>query len=294
MSPPKPISFETQPGIDDLVLRLTAVGLLLRPMGPWGVRPLILAAAALALLLPGVMRARWTWYALTALVGARIVADWPLPDNHIYLLGYWCLALALTTGIAGGRRILGMSSRILLGLVFLMAVLWKAWLSPDYIDGRFFRVTLLTDERFSNSALLLGGLTESELRDNREYLVPLPEGAELLDGPALVEPPAFRRLAAMFTWGGLAAESLIAISFLLSLAGWTSITPHLLLLTFCGLTYAFAPVAGFGWLLLAMGLAACPPERRLLRVAYIASWILVLLYTEIPWAGLLNDLIHSL
>jgi hypothetical protein len=62
---------------------------------------------------------------------------------------------------------------------------------------------------------------------------------------------------------------------------------HLPLLLFCLVTYAFAPVAGFGWLLLAMGLASCRPEQWLLRGSYIMMWLLVLLFDEIPWASLL-------
>ena len=189
-------------GPAELALRLTAIDLLLRPMGPWGVRPLILAIAGLALLLPRVLRAPATWYALAGLVTARVVADWPLPDNHIYLLAYWCLAVALALGAgAEGARVLGLSSRLLIGLAFLMAVVWKGALSPDYLDGRFFRVTLLTDERFTDATLLLGGLTGEQLDGNREYLSPLPEGAELLDPPPFVEPRAFRWLAAAVNLG---------------------------------------------------------------------------------------------
>ena len=275
-------------GPAELALRLTAIDLLLRPMGPWGVRPLILAIAGLALLLPRVLRAPATWYALAGLVTARVVADWPLPDNHIYLLAYWCLAVALALGAgAEGARILGLSSRLLIGLAFLMGVVWKGALSPDYLDGRFFRVTLLTDERFTDATLLLGGLTGEQLDGNREYLSPLPEGAELLDPPPLVEPRAFRRLAAASTWGVLGLEALVALAFLLPLRGRAVTLRHLLLLLFCVVTYAFAPVPGFGWLLLAIGLAACGPGQRHMRVAYVTAWFLVLLYAEVPWAGLL-------
>jgi hypothetical protein len=42
---------------------------------------------------------------------------------------------------------LAFNSRSLIGLAFTLAVLWKAVLSPDFLDGRFFRVTLLTDPR---------------------------------------------------------------------------------------------------------------------------------------------------
>ena len=57
-----------------------------------------------------------------------------------------------------------------------MAVLWKAVLSPDYVDGRFFRVTLLTDERFADASLVFGGLSRDQMAQNRKFLEPLPEG----------------------------------------------------------------------------------------------------------------------
>jgi len=102
-----------------------------------------------------------------------------------------------------------------------------------------------------------------------------------------VEPRAFRWLAAASTWGMLGVEALVALAFLLPLRGRAVTLRHLLLLLFCVVTYAFAPVPGFGWLLLAIGLAACGPGQRHMRVAYVTAWFLVLLYAEVPWAGLL-------
>src|SRR5436190_17642086 len=124
-----------------LALRLTCVEMLLRPMGPWGVRPFLLAGALLALVSTRVLEAPLTWLVLAALVGARVVADWPLPDNHVYLLGYWALAAGLALGATDPARTLARASRLLVGFAFAFAVLWKAFLSPDYLDGRFFRVT---------------------------------------------------------------------------------------------------------------------------------------------------------
>ena len=72
--------------------------------------------------------------------------------------------------------------------------MWKAVLSPDYVDGRFFRVTLLTDERFADAALVFGGLSRDQMDENREFLEPLPEGAELLTPPSFVEPPRLTRV----------------------------------------------------------------------------------------------------
>jgi hypothetical protein len=186
------------PGSDraasNIVLRLTAIILLLRPMGPLAVRPLILVLAGLALAIPRVLRAPATWYALGALVGVRIIADWPLSDNHIYLLAYWCLALGLALGARDAPAVMRQSSRWLIGLAFLMAVLWKGVLSHDYLDGRFFSVTLRTDGRFAGAARLVGGLTAQQLEESRLYLSPLPAGAELQDPLSLAEPLPFKVL----------------------------------------------------------------------------------------------------
>jgi hypothetical protein len=48
-------------------------------------------------------------------------------------------------------------------------------------------------------------------------------------------------------------------------------------------------VAGFGWLLCTMGLAHCRPNQRWLRGAYLAVFVLILLYTEFPWTAVLAD-----
>jgi hypothetical protein len=58
---------------------------------------------------------------------------------------------------------------------------------------------------------------------------------------------------------------------------------------FCGTTYALAPVAGFGWLLATMGLAQCHARQRVLRNAYVGVFVLILLYSEIPWTGVLAE-----
>ena len=58
---------------------------------------------------------------------------------------------------------------------------------------------------------------------------------------------------------------------------------------FCSTTYALAPVAGFGWLIAVMGLAQCRPTQRVARAAYIAVFLLILMYAEVPWTGVLAD-----
>jgi hypothetical protein len=277
-------------GSIDIALRLTLVVLLLRPMGPWYVAAFVLLLAVVGLISVQVQRAPTTWLALAAFIATHLVVDWPLPDNHLYLLAYWCLGVGIALRLSEPSRALAQTGRQLLGLVFVCAVVWKAALSPDYRDGRFFAVTLLTDERFADAVQLFGGLSKSQLTESRQYLQPLPEGAELLDPPALHATPRFWWMVRAATWGGLLLEAAIALLWLAPVRRPAlRVARHTALLVFCLATYAFAPVAGFGWLLLVMGLGTTALDQRGLRAAYISTYCVVLLYAEIPWAGLVVD-----
>jgi len=270
----------------DTALRLAAIALLLRPMGPWFVRPVILAAAVIALIFPRALRSSALWAAVAVAIAIRIAEDWPLADNHIYLLGYWCLAIAIALRAPDPQRSLVFSSRSLLALAFAFAVLWKALLSPDFLDGRFFRVTLLTDPRFGSASRLVGGLSRAELDANRQALAVLPHGAELHEPPAVHEPYRLKAFSTVSTWGILALEAAVGLSMFLPLRGRFVDLRHAALLSFCAITYAFAPVAGFGWLLLAMGLAQLETRQVWLTRAYVAAFLVVLFYDELPWADL--------
>ena len=274
----------------EIPLRLTAIALLLRPMGPWFVRPAVLAAAAFVLVSPRALRTPAVWAAVAVLVAVRIADDWPLADNHIYLLGYWALAIALSLRAADVSESFSVTSRWLLGLAFAFAVLWKVSLSPDFLDGRFFRVTLLTDPRFAEAAMLIGGLSDEELESNRRALAPLPGGAALAEPLAVIEPPRLRALATVSTWGIVLLEAACAAAMMLGPQSRIAWLRHTLLLSFCVITYAFAPVAGFGWLVLVMGAGGIAETAVWLRRAYVAAFLVVLFYSEVPWTGLLLDL----
>ena len=274
----------------DTVLRLTAIAVLLRPMGPWFVQPVLLALGALALISRRWLRRSSLWAAVSIATAIRIADDWPLADNHIYLLAYWALAVALALRAEDAPAALAATSRWLLGLAFVFAVLWKVAWSPDFLDQRFFRVTLLTDPRFTEVTMLIGGLSAADLAADRAALAPLPHGAELIDPPVIAEPPRLKAFAAISTWGVVALEAVVAV---LMLAGSRAARlRHAALLLFCTVTYAIAPVAGFGWLLLVMGLAQVGPAQMWLGRTYVAVFLAVLFYSEVPWPALLLDAIR--
>jgi hypothetical protein len=267
----------------DLPLRLTLVALLLRPIGGGLLRPGFLALAVLGLLIPGLLR-QWTlWGLLTALAVFRVLEDWPLPDNHAYLLGYWCLAITLALRTREPQAVLALNGRLLVGLVFAFASLWKLVLSPDFWSGDFMRFTWIVDERFEGVARLFGGMDLATLDDARAFVA----GAAGGDG-ALALPDRFLRATWFATLWTALIEPVVALVFLLPLArvcpAWAGVR-DVSLLVFCASVYAVAPVPGFAWLLLAMGVAQVSKERERAHFAYLLVYGLVLAYQEIRWTS---------
>ena len=246
---------------------------------------LLLGLAAAGLLVPRFCHDRRLWWLLAALAGTRVLVDWPLPDNHAYLLGYWLFAIALALGAGGPARTLATSARLLVGLAFAFASVWKLGLSADYLDGRFFRVALLTDPRFEDLARLVGGLSAESLAGLRELLIQHVDGVPVSGTLVPHEPARLASFARGLTLWTALLETAVAAAFLWPRGRGPSRVRDALLLLFCATTYAIATVEGFAWLLLAMGVAQC--ERDATRIAYLGVFALVLVYREVPWLTLL-------
>jgi hypothetical protein len=267
------------PAVDG-ALRLTLLALLLQPVGEWRIRPALLVLAALGLVLPGRIRSPWLWAALATLTGLRVVLDWPMADNHAYLLCWWCLAIALSLLAADVATVLAHNARLLLGLVFAFATLWKVALVPDFLDTRFFRVALVTDRRFEWVATSVAGLSPDQLSALRAFV------SQHVDGPALAgerpdQPERFRRTAAFATGWTVALEAGVAFAFLAPLGWRLSRWRDALLLLFTLTTYTIAPVEGFGWLVLALGFSQVEAARGWMRPAYPAAFATLIVSREL-------------
>lgn len=265
-----------------LAARLTLLALLLAPIGALDLRAWVLALAAAGLLAPRLAGSAALWLSLAGLAALRVIGDWPMSDNHAWLLAIWCVALALAFRDADPGPRLARDARALVAAVFALATLQKAVLSPDYLDGTFFRWLLATDSRFESLGELLGR-GAADLARTRAFLAgPLSE-APAAD-PAFVETPALRAAAQVLTWATLAIEGAVALAFLAPARLVPAALRDGALLAFCAGTYAIAPVAGFGWLLLAMGTAQC--DGRRLRWLYLAAFALLIFHREVPWLEL--------
>jgi len=273
----------------DLGLRLFLLALILAPPFPWLEKVPILVAAAAGLLLPALLRSKLLWAALLALTALPLAWNWPFSDNHDYLKAFFALAALCAVATPEPEKTMATSARWLIGLVFAFAVLWKGVLAPDFMDGRFFRVTLLSDGRFENLAVLTGGATYEQWEENDLLLDALLRDEPGADAAAFVEPPGNRRLAAWLTWLTLVSEVAVALAFLWPLGRGPSRARHLTLLAFAAGTYSIATVRGFGWLLMALGVSQCGPDARRTALAYVAVFALIGVYHSVPWTAWLIE-----
>jgi hypothetical protein len=280
-------------GAVDLALRLTLLAAALDPPLLWFERMPILILSGLGLVLPAALRSRALWAGLVALASWPLFFEWPFSDNHDYLTALWFLAIACALWSRDPGGTLAHQARRLLGLTFLFATLWKLVLSPDFVDGRFFRVTLLTDARFENLAVLAGGMTWEDWARNDVTIDALLSADVAPAESGLVEPPALRRLAALLTGFTGVMEAALAAAFLWRPGSRLARARDALLLVFAAATFSFATVRGFGWLLMCLGLAQCEPERRATRYAYLAVFALIALYRSTPWSRFLIEALYN-
>jgi hypothetical protein len=269
----------------DLYAVMTLLLLLLYSSELWHVR---LAATVLAVLAfvfrPLRLNAKF-WFVVAATVMIGNSQQWAQLDNHKYLLGYWCFAFFCALQTDEPDKSLATAARCLIGLSFIFALFWKVT-SGDYLNGTFFQHALLTDDRFAFMARSLAGMTASMEVVNDAARQALTNYDSQLTSVGLLTTARLAPLAKVLTWWTVLIEGLIATTFL-----WPrpkSIVANsrdFFLLLFILSTYAVAPVIGFGWVLVIMGLVQCSSRFRYMRLAYVLAFVLLQVY-RFQWSVL--------
>lgn len=235
-----------------------------------------------ALVLRPLMRNPLLWLGLAGVLVLAYTQTWYQQNNHDFLKLYWCLGLGVSLLAVDAAKAIRVNARLLIGLCFLFATLWKV-LSPDYVSGAFFNYFLLQDTRFGLLAEHLVGLDAGALmqaRIERVVYTTFGDPSGTLSVPFASEA---RWLAPLMTWWTVLIEGAVALAFLLParfrLAKWRDAV----LLLFVFSTYVVAPILYFAWLIVAMGIIQC--ERQTFRYApifYVAAFVLVLMRFYIP------------
>lgn len=275
--------FVLERGTIDIVRLMTLLLLLMHGPKDWYARNPLIVLAMAGVFFPKVRTMAAFWFGCAMFILAHDIVSWAEVDNHKWLMGWWCLALGLVamTPEAHRLRVLKTNARVILGLVFAFATLWKV-VSFDYVDSTFFKWELLTDKRFRAVAHYVGGVDRDDLRKNRDIRKRLQrsfrsdatpeESKELKTGP-YVDP-----LAIFMTWWTILLEGSIAVFCLWPGDRLVAILRTGVVLVFAATTYLLAPVLGFGWVVITMGFAQCPERYRKLRAAFFVTIALLYLY----------------
>lgn len=237
--------------------------------------------AAVGLVYAPALDSRLFWACLALFQYLSIAPHLYVLDNHQLLMAYWTAALA-----CAGRnsRLLQLHSRLLLGLCFFLAFVWKL-LGGEYLDGSFLEYTMLTDERFFYFARWIGGVDQGDLLTNTARLHSLFEGETAY--VSILGSPRATLVAWVGSYWTLVSEGMIAFAFLRiggdTLWRWR----HGILLQFMIATYPVATVIGFAWLLTIMGWVQCGKTERGWLVAYAVLLALLQLF-RVPWGDLVS------
>jgi hypothetical protein len=174
---------------------------------------------------------------------------------------------------------LEVNSRLLIGGVFVAAVLWKL-LSGDFLNGSFMTFTLLLDSRFAGFADWATGVGQEALAQNglqlRRVMMGHIEAAELASAPGI-------SIAAMLlTWYTVLIEGAVAVAFLAPKSSWLWRRRNAMMVIFVATVYSIATVIGFAWTLVILGYAQCKSDERGARLSYLVVFLCCQFYL-LPW-----------
>jgi hypothetical protein len=230
-------------------------------------------ACFLILVLPDYHRLAKLWFFVFVLQFLTCIDAYTTLDNHKWLFAYWSFTLFMASLLDMSEQgdYLARMGRLLIGVCMLLAVSYKAFISPDFVNGSFFEFTLMTDKRFGSVAHLfcdafpsLAEVNERAIAQARSQLSPLVAQVDF----QLTSNYLLRRAATVMTWWTLFIETSIGLLFLLPYGG--RYLKHILLLVFIVTTYPIAPVIGFASILALMALAHLGNGPIWLRTCYFA------------------------
>lgn len=248
----------------------------------WYIKAGVITLAVSGVVIRSLLRSPLLWFGLVAVFALSYSTTWAAQNNHDFLKVYWCLGVGASLLAADKVRAVRFNARLLIGLCFLFAVVWKV-ASPDYLSHDFFNYFLLQDTRFALITEPLSGISAADLRAGQlERVLHTAYG----DPASSIAVPFASRvawIAPIMTWWTLLIEGLVALAFLLPEGRGLSKWRDAVLLVFVFSTYFVAPILYFAWLLIGMAVIQCDRTSfRYWPVAYAAAFVLILMRFYVP------------
>ena len=253
----------------------------------WQYKTPIIAQSGLALVLPGLHKHKIIWVLLALIFIIKTIDNWWVQDNHLFVNTYWAVTVAFALSFKEVPKVLAENARIMLGLVFLFATIWK-FLSPDFISSAYFHYTFLTDVRFMEETKIVAGLSRADIVSNISAMSKIASESEAVSNT--LQSNASIAMAAKFvTWHTIMIESLLAILFLIPLRFKLSRYRNYLLILFALTTYLAMPIHSFAWLLIAVCISQTRKHEKIDRALLIVCLPVMLAYKYVPFMQWIAD-----
>ncbi len=262
-----------------LGLRLTLLLLLLHGAQTWDLDVSLSVLCGIAIVCSPLSQSPVMWFVISGALTWSNALHWDTIDNHKYLITYWCYVCALVCTADHSAQVMRTNARVLIGLAFGFAVLWKL-VAGEYLDGSFLYFEFLTEKRLGAASHLISGLSYDDLERNQLLLSQL--SATLLPEMSirLAGSEGLRKLCLGMSYWTLLIEGVVAFTFLVPRTPLLGRYRDVFLMVFVATTYFLLPVAGFAFVLTLLGLMQC--ERGIFRRIYLVLFICVQL-VQVPW-----------
>lgn len=240
----------------------------------------IVILSAIGLLIKDWFKNKFIWYGLSFFFVIKTISYWWVQDNHLFVNTYWVIAIAFSLSFSNYEKILAENARVMIGLIFLFATVWK-FLSPDFISGSFFHYTFLTDLRFAEESKIIAAISRADLMRNISELEQVKSG---LNASALLySNPAVKLGTQLVTWHTIIIESMLAFLFLLPGRFKASRLRNFLLILFSLTTYLTMPIHSFAWLLIAVCISQTRSGETIDRFILVCILPLMLIFKHVPF-----------
>jgi hypothetical protein len=210
------------------------------------------------------------WICISATHFAWLARAYFTADNHLYLIGYWCIAvcIALFYGGERGDMVLRETSRLLVGLCFLLAVITKMW-SDNFRSGSLFIHTMLSDPRFVVLARCIAGISREQQQKYHRAIIRLESGASEREPVRILG--RTRVVAKALVWWTIGIEMVVSTAFLLP-QGESSMLRTGSIIVFVLTTFGVVQVTAFAQILLliaAVGVVSVSQGALLVSLAIV-------------------------
>ena len=212
------------------------------------------------------------WGFLTFVHLLIIITQWQYIDNHKFLSVYWITTCFLSLFSKDILKTLQFNGRILIGLTFLFATFHKI-AGGEYLNGKFFLFTFLTDSRFEWPVGLAAQLTMEKLPMNYHKLETLRSWPLDIKSITLFATPFIKSLAYFVSYWTIFIEGVIAIFFLTPTKYIISKYKDITLIIFILSTYLIVMVSGFYYLLFLLGFSQLDIKQS--KSAYLYIFCLI-------------------